>query len=64
MRERQPDLVAYSGWEAIDAAEQAAGEPLGRPRVKFTACQEMLASSRREQPLAQLGTDSGSNSRP
>ena len=23
------------GWQAIDAAEQAAGEPHGRPRVKF-----------------------------
>ncbi len=46
VRERQPDLVAYSGWEAIDAAEQAAGEPLGRPRVKFTAVSEMLAAAR------------------
>ena len=46
VRERQPDLVAYSGWEAIDAAEQAAGEPLGRPRVKFTSVSEMLAAAR------------------
>ena len=46
VRERQPDVVAYSGWEAIDAAEKAAGEPLGRPRVKFTAVSEMLAAAR------------------
>ena len=46
VRERQPDLVAYTGWEAIDAAEQAAGEPRGRPRVKFTSVSEMLAAAR------------------
>ena len=28
--------VEYAGWQAIDAAERAAGEPLGRPRVKLT----------------------------
>jgi len=43
---RNPDVVSYSGWEAIDAAEKAAGEPLGRPRVKFTQVSEMLAASR------------------
>ncbi len=46
VRERQPDLVAYAGWEAIDAAEKAAGEPLGRPRVKLTSVSEMLAAAR------------------
>jgi len=40
--ERQPDLVRYAGWELIDAAEQAAGEPLGRPRVKLTRVEEMV----------------------
>ena len=29
--------VDYAGWQAIDAAERGAGEPLGRPRVKLTA---------------------------
>ena len=33
---RKPDFVSYAGWEAIDAAEKAAGEPQGRPRVKLT----------------------------
>jgi ferredoxin--NADP+ reductase len=40
--ERRPEYVSYAGWELIDAAEKAAGEPLGRPRVKFTRVEEML----------------------
>jgi ferredoxin--NADP+ reductase len=44
--ERNPDVVSYSGWEAIDAAEKAAGEPHGRPRVKFTRVEAMLDASR------------------
>ena len=40
--ERRPDYVSYAGWELIDAAEQAAGLPLGRPRVKFTRVEEMV----------------------
>jgi ferredoxin--NADP+ reductase len=46
VRERQPDVVAYDAWELIDAAEKAAGEPLGRPRVKFTSVSQMLAAAR------------------
>ena len=33
--ERGGDHVTYVGWQAIDAAEVGAGEPHGRPRVKF-----------------------------
>ncbi len=47
VRERQPELVEYSGWELIDAAEKAAGEPHGRPRVKFTRLAEMLEAAKR-----------------
>lgn len=43
---RTPDVVAYSGWQAIDLAEKAAGESRGRPRVKFTKVDEMLGASR------------------
>ena len=43
--ERKPDFVSYSGWQAIDAAEVAAGEPRGRPRVKFTTVEEMLEAA-------------------
>jgi ferredoxin--NADP+ reductase len=46
LRERQPDLVDYVGWEAIDAAEKVAGEPRGRPRVKLTRIAEMVDAAR------------------
>ena len=43
---RGGDHVTYMGWQAIDAAEQAAGEPHGRPRVKFCRVHEMVEASR------------------
>jgi ferredoxin--NADP+ reductase len=39
---RQPGLVTYAGWEAIDEAERTAGEPHGRPRAKLTTTSELL----------------------
>jgi ferredoxin/flavodoxin---NADP+ reductase len=44
--ERKPDHVTYAGWEAIDRAEKAAGEPQGRPRVKLTTTEELLEAAR------------------
>jgi ferredoxin--NADP+ reductase len=44
--ERGLECVSYAGWEAIDAAERAAGEPLGRPRVKVCSWDELLAAAR------------------
>jgi ferredoxin/flavodoxin---NADP+ reductase len=38
--------VTYAGWEAIDRAEKAAGEPQGRPRVKLTTTEELLEAAR------------------
>jgi ferredoxin/flavodoxin---NADP+ reductase len=35
-------VVDHAGWQAIDAAERAAGQPLGRPRVKLTGWDELL----------------------
>src|SRR5579871_5427773 len=35
LTEKGADFVDYEGWQAIDAAERAAGAPLGRPRVKL-----------------------------
>lgn len=35
--------INYPQWEKIDAAEIAAGKPKGKPREKFTYCDEMLA---------------------
>lgn len=50
LRERQPQLVTYEGWEAIDRHERARGEAAGRPRVKVTSIEEMLRIAAAEQP--------------
>jgi ferredoxin--NADP+ reductase len=50
LRERQPELVTYSGWEAIDRHERALGERGGRPRVKLTRIDEMLEIAAAERP--------------
>ena len=50
LRERQPELVTYAGWEAIDRHERALGEPAGRPRVKLTRIEEMLRVAAAEEP--------------
>jgi ferredoxin--NADP+ reductase len=44
--DRGGDHVTYMGWQAIDRAEQAAGEPHGRPRVKFCRVHEMVEAAR------------------
>ena len=46
LAERAPEHVTYAGWEAIDAAEKAAGEPHGRPRVKLTTTEALLDTAR------------------
>ena len=46
LAERVPDVVTWEGWEAIDAAETAAGEPQGRPRVKLVRLAALLDASR------------------
>ena len=46
LAERGIDAVVYSGWEAIDAAERTAGEPHGRPRIKLTSWETLLAVAR------------------
>jgi ferredoxin--NADP+ reductase len=46
LRERGVDFVSFRGWQAIDAAEVARGEPQGRPRVKFVRVEEMLEAAR------------------
>ena len=44
--ERGVEYVAYAGWQAIDAAERAAGAPLGRPRVKLQSWADLLSHGR------------------
>jgi len=48
IEERKPDHVTYAGWEAIDHAERTAGEPHGRPRVKHTTYDDLLAAAGKE----------------
>ncbi len=43
LRERRPQLVDVAGWQAIDAHEQAKGAETGRPRVKLTRREELIA---------------------
>jgi ferredoxin/flavodoxin---NADP+ reductase len=45
LAERGVDAVVYEGWESIDATERARGEPHGRPRVKLTTWDELLAAA-------------------
>ena len=42
LQERGVIHVSQSAWEKINASEAAAGEPLGKPRVKFVKREEML----------------------
>jgi ferredoxin--NADP+ reductase len=52
LAERAPHHVTYDGWRAIDRAEVAAGEPRGRPRVKFCRIEEMIEAARATDPVA------------
>jgi ferredoxin--NADP+ reductase len=47
LAERGADAIVYSGWLAIDEVERAAGEKLGRPRVKLRTWDELLEAARR-----------------
>jgi ferredoxin--NADP+ reductase len=43
--ERGVRLVLYPGWTSIDELERAAGEKLGRPRVKLCSWDELLSAA-------------------
>jgi ferredoxin/flavodoxin---NADP+ reductase len=47
LAERGIGVVTYEGWQAIDAAERAAGEPQGRPRVKLHRWDTLLGAARK-----------------
>jgi ferredoxin--NADP+ reductase len=59
--QRQPELVTYAGWEAIDRHERALGEPAGRPRVKLTRIEEMLHVAAAEAPEAEEAGAAGTS---
>jgi ferredoxin--NADP+ reductase len=44
VRSRQPACVSYAGWKRLDEIEVERGRACGRPRVKFTTVEEMLAA--------------------
>ena len=46
LQDRGVQVVAYGGWEAIDALEKGRGEPHGRPRIKLCSWDELLAAAR------------------
>jgi ferredoxin--NADP+ reductase len=44
VRERQPNYFSYEDWLKLDEIEVAKGQELGRPRLKFTRVEDMLAA--------------------
>jgi ferredoxin--NADP+ reductase len=48
LADRGIEVVSYTGWENLDRAEKAAGEPRGKPRVKRVSWSELLAGARPE----------------
>jgi ferredoxin--NADP+ reductase len=46
LQDRGVEVVAYGGWEAIDALEKGRGEPHGRPRIKLCSWDELLEAAR------------------
>lgn len=48
VRERQPDYFTYADWLRLNELEVARGQAAGRPRVKFTRVEDMLAALERQ----------------
>src|SRR5438477_5760777 len=46
LQNRGVQFVEHTGWRAIDELERAAGEPLGRPRVKLRTWHDLLSHGR------------------
>ena len=47
LAERGVRVVMYAGWIGIDELERAAGEKLGRPRVKLRTWDDLLEAAER-----------------
>jgi ferredoxin--NADP+ reductase len=47
LAERGVQVVEHDGWMAIDEVERAAGEKAGRPRIKLSTWDELLAAAER-----------------
>jgi ferredoxin--NADP+ reductase len=48
LAERGVEVVSQAGWEVLDAAEKAAGQARGKPRVKLVTWDSLLAAARGE----------------
>jgi ferredoxin--NADP+ reductase len=46
LAERGVEYTTVDGWAALDAHEQALGQPLGRARIKVVDRDEMISISR------------------
>jgi ferredoxin/flavodoxin---NADP+ reductase len=44
LRSHRPELFSYADWLKLNELEVGRGRPSGRPRVKFTSVEEMLAA--------------------
>jgi ferredoxin--NADP+ reductase len=44
IRERQPNYFTYADWLRLDELEVTKGQAAGRPRIKFTSLEDMLAA--------------------
>lgn len=44
VNERQPQAVSFADWKRLDELELSRGKDEGRPRVKFTRIEDMLAA--------------------
>lgn len=54
IRQRQPLYFSYEDWRKLNELEVARGQAVGRPRVKFTRIDDMLAALGRVQPDSEL----------
>jgi ferredoxin--NADP+ reductase len=48
IHERAANAIDWAGWERIDRHERALGEAAGRPRIKVTVIEELIAIARQE----------------
>lgn len=47
IQKRQPDYFSFADWQRLDDLEKKRGAAIGRPRVKFTRIDEMIAAKSR-----------------
>ncbi|MGL4650920.1 MAG: NADP oxidoreductase, partial [Caldilineaceae bacterium] len=53
---RGVEVVTYADWQTLDRLEQEAGAAAGRPRVKFSRVEDMMAALRAAKGLDGAGT--------